>query len=184
MVREDRAARQEAEELPSAESLYLREIGELPLLTSAQEVELGRQMEEGDFLLRLQREAVHEHDLTYQGLARQLLRRLRQHVQLLGRSGVFPASPRASALLADEIFQRATERAIDEGLVSKIASGTGETENAARTAVLELAIISRIVMPSEADVEPTNEDALSALAGRLPDVERQAAAAKSRRIRA
>ena len=184
MAQEDKPARAESEELASAESLYLREIGELPLLTSAQEVELGRQMEEGDFLLRLQREAVHEHDLTYQGLARQLLRRLRQHVQLLGRSGVFPASPRASALLADEIFQRATERAIDEGLVSKIASGTGETEDAARTAVLELAIISRIVMPSEADVEPTNEDALSALAGRLPDVERQAAAAKSRLIRA
>lgn len=113
MVREDRAARQEAEELPSAESLYLREIGELPLLTAEQEVELGRQMEEGNFLLRLQCEAVHEHDFNYQGLARQLVRRLRAHVQLLRRSQIFPASPRDSALLADERFQQATERTID-----------------------------------------------------------------------
>src|SRR3989304_2460163 len=109
MAQEDKPAREEAEELASAESLYLREIGELPLLTPAQEVELGRRMEEGDFLLRLQREAVHEHDFTYRGLARQLLRRLRQHVQLLRRSRVFPASPRDSVLLADEMFQHATE---------------------------------------------------------------------------
>jgi RNA polymerase primary sigma factor len=87
-------------------------------------------------------------------------------------------------LLADETFQQATERTIDEGLVSEIARATGETEGAARTAVLELAIISRIVMPWEADADPTDEDAFSALASRLADVERQAAAAKSRLIRA
>ena len=183
MAQEDNPAREEAEEMASGESLYLREIGELPLLTSAQEVELGRRMEEGGYLLRLQREAVHEHEFTYQGLARQLLRRLRHHVQLLRRSQVFPASLRASALLADQTFQQATERTIDEGVVSEIARATGETEGAARTAILELSIISRIVTPWEADADPTDEDAFSTLAYRLRNVERQTATAKSHLIR-
>ncbi len=171
------------EEPASTERLYLREIGELPLLTAAQEVDLGRQMEAGNFLLRLQSEAVHEHDFTYQGLARQLLLRAHQHYQLLRRSGIFPESHRASALLADEALQRATERTIDERLVSEVARATGETEDAARTAILELSIMSRLVVPWEADADPTDEDALSTLAYRLRNVERQAAAAKSRLIR-
>jgi len=180
----ERRVPEEAEEIASAESLYLREIGELPLLTAAQEVELGRRMEEGDFLLRLQREAVHEHDFTYHGLARQVLQRLHEHVALLRRSGVFPPSPRASALLADETFQKATERAIDEALVAKIAKATGETEEAVRTALLELSIISRIVTPWEADAEPGDGEAITTLAYRLRNVERQATEAKDHLIRA
>ena len=174
---------EDGEELASAESLYLREIGELSLLTAAQEVELGRQMEAGDFLLRLQSEAVHEHDFTYQGIARQLLLRLHLHLRLLRRSGIFPESPRASALLKDDTLQRAMERTIDERLVSAIARATGETEDLARTAILDLSIMSHLVLPWEADTDPTDEDAINTLGYRLRNVERQAAAAKSRLIR-
>lgn len=183
MTQQDNPAQEDAEELASIESLYLREIGELPLLTSAQEVELGREMEEGDFLLQLQCEAALEHDFTYECLARQLLRRLHEHLALLRRSRQFAESRRASNLLADEAFRRATERTIDEEFVSKVAEGIGEGEETVRTAVLELSIVARIVAPEEADTEPTDEEVISSLAHRLRTVEKQAAAAKNRLIR-
>jgi len=184
LVKEDPATTQRAEEeLPWAESLYLREIGELPLLTAEREVQLGRQMEAGDFLLRLQREAVHEHDFTYEGLARQMLGRLQSHLSLLRRSQLFAAPPRGSVLLFVEKLQQATERTIDEGLVSDIARVTRETEESVRTALLELSIISRIIMPWEADAGLAGEEAVNTLAYRLRNVERQAAEAKDRLIR-
>jgi len=183
MTQQDNPAQEDAEELASTESLYLREIGELALLTSAQEVELGREMEEGDFLLELQCEAVREHDFTYECLARRLLTRLYEHMALLRRSRLFPESPRASDVLTDEAFQQATERTIDEEFVSKVAEGASEEDETARMAVLELSIIARIVTPAEADADPTDEEAISLLADRLRTVEKQAAAAKNRLIR-
>ena len=85
-------------------------------------------MVEANFVLLLQHETVHEHDLTYHGVGRQLLRRLHAHLDLLRRSKLFAAPPRESALLADEELKEATDRAIDRGLVAAIARATGETE--------------------------------------------------------
>lgn len=183
MPQGNKPAQEDAEELASTESLYLREIGELPLLTSAQEVELGRQMEEGDLLLQLQCEAVREHDFTYECLSRRLLHRLHEHLALLRKSRLFPETIRASNLLTDETFRQATERTIDEEFVSKVAESVGEEDETARTAVLELSIIARIVAPAEANADPTDEEAIGSLAHRLRDVERQAAGAKNRLIR-
>ncbi len=182
-MRELSTALGEAEELPTSASLYLREIGELPLLTAEQEIELGRQMEEGDLLLRLQHQAVRDHDFTYEGLARQLLGRLHSHLGLLRRSQLFSSPPRDSTLLRDEKLGRATEQTIDERLVEEVARATGEDESSVRTALLELSVISRIVMPWEVDVEPADENVLVALAYRLRNVERRAAEAKDHLIR-
>lgn len=183
MLRRDTTKRTELAGLPSAESLYLREIGELPLLKAEEEVELGQQIEEGTFLLRLQHDAVYEHDFTYQGLARQLLRRLHDHLNLLRRSRLFGDPPRASALLFDERLKAATERVIDAQLLAEIAAATELAEETVWSALVELSIMSRIVMPWEVDAGPTDSEALNTLAHRLRNVERQAADAKDRLIR-
>lgn len=169
--------------LPSVESLYLRELGELPLLTAAEEVEIGRQMEEGNLLLHLQSEAAREHDFTYEGLARQLLRSLHTDHELLARAGVFPVYPRDSGLLFDEGLQKATERTIDEDIVARAAGATGESEEVVRTALADLSTMSRIVTDWEADAGAGDRDAVRALAARLRTVERLAAEAKDHLIR-
>ncbi len=173
----------ETKELPSVESLYLREVGELPLLTAAEEVEIGRQMEEANFLLHLQSEAVRGHDFTYEGLARQLLRRLHAHCGLLGRAGVFPVYSRGSGILFDEGLQKATERTIVEDIVVRAAAATGESEEVVRTALAEVSTMSRIVTGWEADAGPDDREAVKTLASRLRTVERRAAEEKDRLIR-
>jgi len=182
MTVRDVDTRQE-EEIASTESLYLREIGELPLLTADQEVEIGRRMEEGDFLLRLQREALADHEFSYEGLARQLLRRLQTDVALLRRAALFPLPAHASEILADERLQKATERTLDEEMVEEIARATGEPADTARAMLVELSVMSRIVIPWEADAEPGDEHTLHTLGARMREVESRAAQAKDHLIR-
>jgi len=72
--------RQESEvELPTIVALYLREIGELPLLKAEEEVALAQRIEEGNYLLDIQHELAPD-SFSYRGMAGTLLRHLKEDV--------------------------------------------------------------------------------------------------------
>jgi RNA polymerase primary sigma factor len=174
----------EEAELPDPVRQYLIEIGEVPLLRAAQEVELAKEIENGRLLARLQRElAANDQPLSYETLARHLLLQLQR---LLDRiSSFFGGEGQAySELLFSSSLQRSIQGAIDLDLAEALADVVGTSGGQVADDLWVLSVGSRLVSPGELDGGPDDAAIVHTLATELHGVERMAGEAKDHMLRA
>ena len=182
MIGADEDRQESGAELPTIVALYLREIGELPLLKAEEEVSLAQRIEEGNYLLDVQHELAPDF-FSYKGMAGTLLRHLKEDVGVLRRAGLYPESVPTSDVAFDPKLAQGSDRAIDAQLVGKIARATGKPAEDVERALRRVSVARRIILPQEANAGPDDPGALESLADRLPRVEWEAAQAKDRLIR-
>jgi RNA polymerase sigma factor (sigma-70 family) len=175
---------EEETELPDLVRQYLHEIGTVPLLKGAQEVELAKEIENGRLLARLQRELAANHQsLSYEALARHLLDTLRR---LLDRLRPFfdGEGTSYSELLFSEALQRSIEKEIDSDLADAIADSIGTSGGQVADDLWVLSVGSRLASPAELDAGPEDETGVARLASELHGAERIAGEAKDHMLRA
>jgi RNA polymerase primary sigma factor len=174
----------EEAELPDPVRQYFQEIGAVPLLKGAQEVELAQEIENGRLLARLQREiGANGHALSYESVARHLLGTLRH---LLDRMRpLFDGEDKTySELLFSRYLQGSIEREIDTGLAEAVADVVGTSGRQIIDDLWVLSVGSRLVSPAEVDAGPEDEDAARRLAEELQRAEHLAGEAKDHMLRA
>jgi RNA polymerase sigma factor (sigma-70 family) len=179
------AARPEQDaELPGSVQLYLQEIGAVPLLNAAQEVELAKAIENGRLLCRYQRELTAEGQaLSYPALARYLLMRLRMIVDRV--RPVFDGEGQSyGELLYSAALQRGIEMQIDETLADAIADIVGTSGGQVKEDLWELSVGSRLVTAAALDTGPEDDVVVNTLADELRKAEKAAGDAKDWMMRA
>ena len=174
----------EEAELPDPVRQYFQEIGAVPLLKAAQEVDLAREIENGRLLARLQRELGSRGEpLSYESLARHLLWSLRR---LLDRvRPLFEAEGQSySELLFSPTLQHSIEREIDLSLAEAIADIVGTSGGQVADDLWVLSVGSRLVSAAELDGGPDDDASVKRLAEELHGAERVAGEAKDHMLRA
>ncbi|MBE0431239.1 MAG: sigma-70 family RNA polymerase sigma factor [Dehalococcoidia bacterium] len=130
-------------------NLYFGEVGQTPLLNAGEEKLLGRQIEDGKHLARL------EDDLAQDGAApsavdlvvalSERLSRVRSLSQALYRYVGVPSEASITEQLTHADVRRAVDGHIDEGLSTAIAEMTGEDLTEIEGALVQLSLDSRLM---------------------------------------
>jgi RNA polymerase primary sigma factor len=171
-------------ELPGSVQLYLREIGTVPLLTAAEEVELAKQIEHGKLLARLQRELIAEDmPLNYETLAAHMLRRVQDCIDYF--RGVLEADAKSYAeILFDPSFQASIEKEIDQDLADAIADVVGTSKQQVIDDLWELSVASRMLQAQDPDAGPEDANTVHRLASDLKRAQKNAGDAKDHLMQA
>ena len=173
---------QEAE-LPGPVQLYLSEIGSVPLLNAAQEVELAKQIEHGRLLARYQRELMtRSEELSYQQLALYLLERVRMLADRV-RPVVGPDTQNYAEMLYALSFQDAVQMQIDGELAEAIADVVGTSGGQVTEDLWELSVATRLMEPDMADLGPKNKATINKLTEILRRAELDSGEATDRMMR-
>jgi RNA polymerase sigma factor (sigma-70 family) len=177
-------SREQEAELPGSVQLYLQEIGAVPLLNAAQEVELAKEIENGRLLARLQRELCAEHEtLSYEALASCLLNRVRLLLDRF-RPVVEGEGEGYSELLFSDSLQRSISGQIDTALADAIADLVGTSGRQIVDDLWLLSVASRLVTPEMLDADENDPQPVVKLAQVLRQAERRAGESKDHMMRA
>jgi len=145
-VRQSTARAEPADELAEATSLYLTEIGRVPLLKAEDERALGGELELGRFLDEAEQALL---DDPTARLAIHLYRIVAEARDLLDACAALDAGqPSPAALLSDPTFRARIDGPIDPALTAALSSAFGD-EDALRSRLVRLSVASRL-LPADA----------------------------------
>jgi RNA polymerase sigma factor (sigma-70 family) len=175
---------EQEQQLPGPVQQYLQEIGTTRLLTSAQEVEISIEIENGRLLARMQRELTANGQLlSYANVAAHLLNQLRRLLDRF-RSVLDGETTPYSQLLFSPSLQRAIEKQIDTDLAEAIADVVGTSGRQVVEDLWVLSVGSRLVTPHQLDAGPEDTAAVESLADSLRSAEQAAGYATDHMLRA
>jgi RNA polymerase primary sigma factor len=131
--------------------MYLWEIGRVTLLTAENEKHLGRAMEEGDYIRRIENAYLEEHGCQPQGLdifvsllwnLHALSKPLRAVVKAL-RLERLPLSQ----IIGDERFRSVVDGQIDRAMAEKLAAGLRVEQEESKQSLVQVSIVTHILTP-------------------------------------
>jgi len=130
---------------------YLNRIGQVALLTAADERYLARQMEEWLHLLAIEEEFREEEgrDPSPSEVLVQLFRQFQQERETYRSVSRYLDLPRQSVSerIQDEAFRECIDRVLDEGAHAALQKDTGWDEERAKEALVRLSIITHMITP-------------------------------------
>jgi len=140
----------EADIVADSMSLYFAECGQTPLLTADEEKALSRQIEDGKYLSKLEKEWAAEHDILPTGIDIVLTL-----ANSLYKTGVLfdalceytkiSSSESVAAKATHTELRRAIDGSLDEFLVSSVARAAGMEQSSGEQALLQLSLDSRVI---------------------------------------
>jgi RNA polymerase primary sigma factor len=131
--------------------MYLWEIGRVKLLTAADEKHLGRAMEEGDYIRRIENAHLEKHGCRPQGLdifvalrrdLHALSKPLRAVVKALGLERL-----PLSQIIGDERFRSVVDGQIDRAMAEKLAAGLNVEQQESEQSLVQISIVTHILTP-------------------------------------
>jgi RNA polymerase primary sigma factor len=142
--------RESEEAIEDSVRMYLKEMGNVPLLSAAEERELARKMEEGRYIRHLENDVREERGLPPDSMVITTilisrLGRLSGVIKVLEKELALPAKEGADQVLESSSLRQAIDFEISESLLKKVATKEGIEIHEAERKIRELSLLSAIV---------------------------------------